>query len=89
MEPEGTAEEKILAEGGGFDQATAVDTALAVRVDQADTEGWLHVCATYQDRRHAEWAFWQLGANAEVSEPLWLRSALRDRAMAVLSCYGR
>jgi predicted DNA-binding transcriptional regulator YafY len=70
-------------------------TALAVRAEadvdgdgDADEDGWLRLEATFQDARHAEWALWQLATNAEALAPQWLRTALRDRAAAIATCYG-
>jgi predicted DNA-binding transcriptional regulator YafY len=67
-----------------------VGTALSVRTDAApaDRDGWLHLELTFQDRRHADWALWQVGAEAEVLEPEWLRTALHDRARAIAARYG-
>jgi predicted DNA-binding transcriptional regulator YafY len=62
--------------------------ALAVRAEEADADGWLRLEATFQDSRHAEWALWQLGANAEALAPQWLRTSLRNRAAALATCYG-
>ncbi|MBL7261155.1 helix-turn-helix transcriptional regulator [Paractinoplanes lichenicola] len=58
-------------------------TALAVLSEQEST---LEV--TFQDGRHAEWALWQLSTGAEVLEPAWLRTALRDRARQVAGLYA-
>ncbi len=63
-------------------------TALAVRAEEADADGWLRLELTFQDARHAEWAVWQLAADAEVLEPQWLRACLRDRAVAIATLYG-
>jgi predicted DNA-binding transcriptional regulator YafY len=65
-----------------------VGTALAVRAEQADADGWLRLEVSFQDSRHAEWALWQLATNAEALAPQWLRTSLRDRAAAVSTCYG-
>ena len=65
-----------------------VGTALAVRAEEADADGWLRLEVTFQDPRHAEWALWQLATNAEALAPQWLRTSLRDRAAAVSTCYG-
>jgi predicted DNA-binding transcriptional regulator YafY len=65
-----------------------VGTALTVRAEEADADGWLRLEATFQDSRHAEWALWQLATNAEALAPQWLRTSLRDRAAAVATCYG-
>lgn len=65
-----------------------LSTAVAVRAAEPDAAGWLRLEATYQDARHAEWALWQLGADAEVLAPRSLRRALRDRAAAIAARYG-
>ncbi len=64
-----------------------VGTALAVRTERADADGWLRLEVTFQDPRHAEWALWQLATNAEALDPPWLRTALRDRAAAIATRY--
>jgi predicted DNA-binding transcriptional regulator YafY len=64
-----------------------VGTALAVRAEETDADGWLRLEVTFQDPRHAEWALWQLGTNAEALAPQWLRTALRSRATAIATCY--
>ncbi|NUT39453.1 MAG: WYL domain-containing protein, partial [Thermoactinospora sp.] len=51
-------------------------------------DGRLRMEVTFQDPRHAEWALWQLSTNAEALSPQWLRTALRDRAAALVSRYG-
>ncbi|NUS06255.1 MAG: WYL domain-containing protein [Nonomuraea sp.] len=63
-------------------------TALAVRAEETDPDGRLRMEVTFQDPRHAEWALWQLSTNAEALSPQWLRTALRDRAAALVSRYG-
>ncbi|MBO8193205.1 WYL domain-containing protein [Streptomyces oryzae] len=63
-------------------------TALAVRAEEADADGRIRLEATFQDARHAEWALWQLGTDAEALAPQWLRASLRDRAAAIAGCYG-
>ena len=65
-----------------------LDTALAVRAEEPDADGWLRLEATFQDSRHAEWALWQLGTDAEALAPESLRTALRDRAAAVVARYA-
>ncbi|MGQ0575198.1 MAG: helix-turn-helix transcriptional regulator [Pseudonocardia sp.] len=65
-----------------------VDTALAVLSEEADPDGRLRLEVTFQDRRHAEWALWQLAGNAEALAPQRLRTALRDRAAATAACYA-
>ncbi|SMC71331.1 helix-turn-helix transcriptional regulator [Kibdelosporangium aridum] len=69
-------------------RAELVGTALAVRAEETDPDGWLRLEVTFQDSRHAEWALWQLATNAEALAPQWLRTCMRDRAAAVAACYG-
>ncbi|MWA02816.1 WYL domain-containing protein [Actinomadura sp. LD22] len=69
-----------------------VGTALAVRAEDADVDagadGRLRLEVAFQDRRHAVWALWQLGAGAEALAPQWLRDRLRDRAEAIAARYA-
>ncbi|GAB2947069.1 YafY family protein [Streptomyces pseudoechinosporeus] len=65
-----------------------LDTALAVRAEEPDADGWLRLEVTFQDSRHAEWALWQLSTDAEALAPQSLRTSLRNRAAAIASCYG-
>ncbi len=69
-----------------------LNTAVAVRAADPglhpDPEGWLRLEATYQDLRHAEWALWQLGADAEALAPAALRASLRDRAAEMAARYA-
>ncbi|MER7000982.1 WYL domain-containing protein [Streptomyces sp. NPDC000410] len=65
-----------------------VGTALAVRTEETDADGRLRLEVTFQDRRHAEWALWQLATSAEALTPQWLRDSLRDRGAAIATCYG-
>ncbi|KES08403.1 hypothetical protein BU52_05090 [Streptomyces toyocaensis] len=62
---------------------------MAVRAAEPGSDGWLRLEATYQDLRHAEWALWQLGTDAEALTPEQLRVSLRDRAAAMAARYGR
>lgn len=65
-----------------------LDAALAVRAEEPEADGWLRLEVTFQDSRHAEWALWQLGTDAEALTPRSLRTSLRDRATAVAARYG-
>ncbi|WP_329619500.1 WYL domain-containing protein [Streptomyces sp. NBC_01255] len=65
-----------------------LDAALAVRAEDPDADGRLVLDVTFQDARHAVWALWQLGADAEALAPESVRTALRDRAAAVARQYG-
>ncbi|MEV5260206.1 WYL domain-containing protein [Streptomyces anulatus] len=63
-------------------------TVVAVRAEDPDTDGWPRLEVTFQDARHAEWALWRLGTDAEALAPESLRSALRERAAALAARYG-
>ncbi|MEU6671845.1 WYL domain-containing protein [Streptomyces sp. NPDC046727] len=65
-----------------------VGTALAVLAEEADAGGRLQLEVTFQDARHAEWALWRLGTDAEALAPQWLRTSLRDRATAIATHYA-
>ncbi|MGB8943456.1 MAG: WYL domain-containing protein [Streptomyces sp.] len=65
-----------------------LDTALAVRAEEPDADGWLRLEVTFQDARHAEWALWQLSTDAEALTPQSLRTALRNRAAMIAARYG-
>ncbi|GLI02265.1 helix-turn-helix transcriptional regulator [Phytohabitans aurantiacus] len=65
-----------------------LSTAVAVRAEEPEADGWLRLEVTYQDSRHAEWALWQLAMNAEALAPQSLRTALRDRAAAFADRYA-
>ncbi|MFD0354237.1 helix-turn-helix transcriptional regulator [Streptomyces sp. NPDC127110] len=66
-----------------------LDTALAVRAEESGTDdGWVRLEVTFQDARHAEWALWQLGPDAEALAPLSLRTALHDRAATLTARYA-
>jgi predicted DNA-binding transcriptional regulator YafY len=63
-------------------------TAVAVRAEEPDADGWLRLEVTFQDAWHAEWALWQLGMGAEALAPESLRAALRGRAAALAARYA-
>ncbi|MFD7750018.1 helix-turn-helix transcriptional regulator [Streptomyces sp. NPDC059698] len=63
-------------------------TVLAVRADAPDADGWSRLEVAFQDARHAEWALWQLGPDAEALAPPTLRRALHDRATRVAARYA-
>ncbi|MBQ1121121.1 WYL domain-containing protein [Streptomyces sp. A73] len=64
-----------------------LETALAVRAEETDSEGRLRLEVAFQDARHAEWALWQLAMDAEALAPQWLRTSLRVRAEAMAARY--
>lgn len=65
-----------------------LSTVVALRAAEPDSDGWLRLTVTFQDLRHAEWALWQLGTDAEALAPAALRTALRDRAAAITMRYA-
>ncbi|MFJ6247262.1 MULTISPECIES: helix-turn-helix transcriptional regulator [unclassified Streptomyces] len=65
-----------------------LDTVLAVRAEGPDEGGWLRLEVAFQDFRHAAWALWRLGTDAEALTPASLRASLRDRAAALVARYG-
>ncbi|WP_314245959.1 helix-turn-helix transcriptional regulator [Streptomyces sp. DSM 40907] len=65
-----------------------LDTAVAVRAEEPEPDGRLRLELTFQDSRHAEWALWQLGTDAEALTPQSLRTALRDRAATLAARYA-
>ncbi|SDY19630.1 Predicted DNA-binding transcriptional regulator YafY, contains an HTH and WYL domains [Saccharopolyspora shandongensis] len=64
-----------------------LNTARAVRAEEPEADGWLRLEVTFEDLRHAVWALWQLGTDAEALAPESLRAALHDRAAAIATCY--
>lgn len=66
-----------------------LSSAVALRAaERPGEDGRLRLEVTFQDLRHAEWALWQLGTDAEALTPAPLRTALRKRATAVAARYG-
>nr|WP_225954066.1 WYL domain-containing protein [Kibdelosporangium phytohabitans] len=63
------------------------NTALAIRAEEPDPDGWLRLEVTFQDARHAVWALWQLATDAEALTPQSLRTALHNRAIAIAARY--
>lgn len=64
-----------------------LNTARGVRGEESDLDGWVRLEVTYDDLRHATWALWRLGTDAEVMVPAAVRSALRERAEALVARY--
>ncbi|NUT09970.1 MAG: WYL domain-containing protein [Nonomuraea sp.] len=63
-------------------------TALAIRDEKTEPDGRLRMEVSFQDRRHAVWALWQLAMGAEALEPPWLRDSLHQRAAAIAARYS-
>jgi hypothetical protein len=64
-----------------------VATALAVRSEDTGEDGRLRLHVVFQDARHAEWALWQLGPDAEALAPQSVRASLHERAAAIVARY--
>lgn len=64
-----------------------LNNARAVRSEEPDGDGWVRLDVMFEDLRHAVWAVWQLGDEAEVLGPDSLRASLRDRAAAIVELY--
>ena len=58
------------------------------RAEGPDPEGRPCLEVTFQDALHAEWALWQLGADAEAVTPPSVRNALHHRAAAMAERYA-
>jgi predicted DNA-binding transcriptional regulator YafY len=65
-----------------------LSSAVAVRAAESDADGWLRLEVAFEDLRHAEWALWQLGSDAEAVAPVALRASLRARAAAMSAHYA-
>ena len=64
-----------------------LDHARAVRAEEPGADGWVTLEVTFEDLRHAVWAIWQLGADAEVLAPDAARRAMYERAEALVGRY--
>ncbi|MEV4496296.1 WYL domain-containing protein [Micromonospora arborensis] len=62
-------------------------SAVAVRAEEHDIDGWLRLNVTFDNVGHAIWAVWQLGDDAEVLSPSSLRAALGRRAATIANLY--
>jgi predicted DNA-binding transcriptional regulator YafY len=65
-----------------------LNTAVTVRAEEPGADGWLRLELTFEDAWHAEWAIWQVATSAEVLAPQSLRTALHDRAAAIVTRYA-
>lgn len=65
-----------------------LNTTRSVRAEHPEPDDWVRLDVTFEDLRHAIWAIWQLDTAAEVLSPDELRTALRERALAVAARYG-
>ncbi|MEU9734270.1 WYL domain-containing protein [Streptomyces sp. NPDC048002] len=69
-------------------RAELAGTALTVRAEETEPDGRLRLRVTFQDARHADWALWNLGADAVVLAPGWLRDQLLHRAAELVARYA-
>lgn len=67
-----------------------LSSAVAVRSEEPDDarDAWTRLELTFQDARHAEWALWRLGTDAEALAPESVRRALHARASAMAIRYA-
>ncbi len=65
-----------------------LNMAVAVRTEALGPDGWPRLEVTFQDLRHAVWALWQLGPDAEAQTPQALRTALHNRAASLVARYA-
>jgi predicted DNA-binding transcriptional regulator YafY len=66
-----------------------LDAARAVRAEEHEADGWVRLDVTFEDLRHAVWAIWQLGTDAELLAPDSLRAALHQRATTLTTRYAQ
>ncbi len=64
-----------------------LNSTVAVRAEEIEPDGWVRLEVTYQDLRHAEWALWQLGVDAEALSPQSLRASLHNSASSIADRY--
>lgn len=64
-----------------------LQTARAVRAEGAEAGGWCRLDLTFEDLRHAVWALWQLGTDAEALAPDSVRAALHEQAATLAARY--
>lgn len=64
-----------------------LSAARAVRAEEPQRDGWVRLDVTFEDLRHAVWAVWQLGPDAEVLAPNSARGAMYERAEALAARY--
>ncbi|MFX0539718.1 helix-turn-helix transcriptional regulator [Ornithinimicrobium sp. Y1847] len=64
-----------------------LDAARGVSGATPGPQGWVDLEITFDDVRHAVWAVWQLGADAEVLSPDEVRIQIHDRATRLVERY--
>lgn len=68
-------------------QDELLEDARAVRSEKSEADDWVRLDVTFEDTRHAVWAVWRLGTDAEVLAPESVRQALYARAEALTARY--
>lgn len=66
-----------------------LDLVRSVHEEWDEAVEWVRLDVAFDDLRHATWALWQLGPDAEAIAPEEVRTALRDRATALAAQYAR
>lgn len=61
--------------------------ARSIRTESAEADDWVRIDLTFEDTRHAVWAVWQLGTDAEVIAPDDVRTAIYGRAAELAARY--
>lgn len=64
-----------------------LSAARSVSAEEPQPDGWVRLDMTFEDLRHAVWAVWQLGMDAEVLAPDSARDAICERAEALAARY--
>lgn len=64
-----------------------LNTARALRAEEPEADGWVRLDVTFEDLRHAVWAVWQVGTDAQVIAPDALREAISERAREIAALY--
>lgn len=64
-----------------------LENARAVRSEEPEADDWVRLDVTFEDTRHAVWAVWRLGTDAEVIAPESVRDAIYARAEALTTRY--
>lgn len=64
-----------------------LENARAVRAEEPEPDDWVRLDVTFEDLRHAVWAVWRLGTDADVLAPESVRDALYVRAQALAARY--
>mgnify|MGYP000858269165 CR=1 FL=1 len=65
-----------------------LDMARAVRAEESELDHWVRLEVSFEDERHAVWAIWQLGDDADVLSPVSVRDILRQRAARLVTRYA-